>query len=126
MNVLNARLHGIIDYLVVALFALAPTLFAFDGTPQMLCYVLAGVHFTMSVLTAYPLGAIKLIPFPIHGWIEAIVAPTLAALPWLFGFSQTETARNFFLVAAGLVAVVFIITDYKAAEAAPAPSSLRA
>ncbi len=117
MKLFNARVHGVIDYLVVALFALAPTLFQFGGTPQTLCYVLAMVHLTMSALTAYPLGAIKLIPFPVHGSIEAVVALALVAMPWLFGFSEVEHARNFFLIAGGLVAVVVVTTNYKGSEA---------
>lgn len=113
LKVLNPRAHGFVDYAVVALFALAPTLFGFDGTPQILCYVLAAVHLTMSVLTAYPLGLVKLIPFPLHGMIEVVVAPTLAALPWLFGFSDNAAPRNFFLIAAAAVAAVVVLTNYK-------------
>jgi len=116
MKVLNPRTHGIIDYVLVALFALAPTLFGFEGTPQTVSYVLAAVHLSMSLLTAYPLGAIKLVPFPIHGAIEVAVAVTLLALPWLLGFSQVEAARNFFLATGALVGVVFLLTNYKAGD----------
>lgn len=116
MKVLNPRTHGIIDYVLVALFALAPTLFGFEGTPQTLCYVLAVVHLSMSLLTAYPLGAMKLVPFPIHGALEAGVGVLLLVLPWLLGFSEVESARNFFLATGALVAVVVLLTDYKAHE----------
>lgn len=122
MKVLNARVHGVLDYGVVALFALAPTLFGFEGTPEIACYVVAAVHLVMSLLTAYPLGILKLIPFPLHGRVEVVVVPSLVALPWLLGFSDVLAARNFFLAAAALIAVVVILTNYKSA----ADSSSRA
>jgi hypothetical protein len=116
VRILKPRPHGFIDYAMVLLFAAAPTLFGFDGTPQILCYVLAAVYLGTSLLTAYPLGALKVIPFPVHGAIEAILAPLFALFPWLMGFSGIPAARNFFLVAAGAVALLWLVTDYKLAQ----------
>lgn len=113
MNILNPKLHGYIDYAVVLLFATAPTLFDFGGFPQTLCYVLAAVHLGSSLFTAYPLGAVKVIPFPVHGAGEAVLAPLLALAPWLFGFWQTPAPRNLFLVAAAAILAVWFMTDYK-------------
>ena len=126
MKILSARLHGLIDYAVVLLFLLAPTLFGFGGTPQIACYVVAAVHLTMSLLTAYPLGIAKLIPFPLHGRIEMVVVPALVVLPWLLGFSEVLAARNFFLAAAAAIAVVVFLTNYNAAEAAAQAHPARA
>jgi hypothetical protein len=115
-RVLNPRIHGFIDYAIVALLALAPTLFDFSGTPATLCYVLAVAQLGMSLLTAYPLGAAKVIPFPIHGGIELAVGILALVSPWLFGFSDVTSARNFFLVAGVSVALVWALTNYRAAE----------
>lgn len=117
MKVLNARVHGMLDYVIAALFALAPTLFGFEGTPQIVCYVVAAVHLTLSLFTAYPLSIAKLIPFPLHGKVEMVVVPSLVALPWLAGFSDVTPARNFFLAAAALIAVVALLTNYQSADA---------
>lgn len=117
MKVLNARVHGYIDFAVVALFLLAPSVFGFGGTAQIVSYVVAAVHLGLTLLTAYPFGLLKLVPFPVHGVIELIVIPSLVALPWVLGFSDVPAARNFFLAAAGLVALVVALTNYKAADA---------
>jgi len=116
MKILQPKVHGYIDYALVLLFALAPTLLGFDGVPQTLCYVLAALHFATSLFTAYPLGALKIIPFPVHGAGEAILAPLLALAPWLFGFWRTPAPRNFFLLAAVAVLLVWLVTDYKLSE----------
>ena len=117
MKVLSPRVHGYLDYAVVALFLLAPTLFEFRGLPATLCYILALAHAGLTLLTAFPLGIAKIIPFPVHGAIEAVVAVLSLASPWVFGFPAIEAARNFFLAAGALVGVVWNVTDYKAASA---------
>jgi len=71
------------------------------------------------LFTAYPLGAVKLVPFTVHGAIELILAPVLAILPWLARFSDMPVERNFFLVMAAALAGVWLVTDYKAAEEDP-------
>lgn len=112
-KLLTPRLHGYIDYAIVLLFAVAPMLFGFSETPSAICYLLAGVHLLMTLLTAFPLGVVDLIPFTIHGGIEAVVAVGLLALPWLAGFEGEDAARNFFLVSGVAVAITWVLTDYR-------------
>jgi hypothetical protein len=116
MKLMSPRIHGFIDYAIVALFALAPTLFGFGGFVAGLCYLLAAMQFGMSIMTAYPLGAIKAIPFTIHGALEATLVVGLVVAPWLLGFSHVANARNFFLVAGAMTAALWFVTDYKAAS----------
>jgi hypothetical protein len=113
---INPRLHGYMDYAAVALFAIAPTLFGWNGVPRNACYVFAAMQLALSLLTAYPLGAVRMIPFTVHATVEFVTALTLIALPWMGGFSDVDAARNFF-VASGLALVaLWATTDYKLAE----------
>jgi hypothetical protein len=112
---LNPRIHGYIDYLAVALLLLAPTLFNFSGLPAALCYVLAVVQGGMSLLTAYPLGAAKIIPFPVHGTVELVTSVALVIVPFLLGFSNVASARNFFIAGGVVLFLVWLTTNYKAA-----------
>jgi len=116
---LNPRAHGYIDYAVVLTLLLIPTALGFSQTPAVICYVLAAVHLTMTLITAFPLGVVGVIPFPVHGAIEAVMAVALVAMPWLAGFEQEAAARNFFMISAGALALTWMLTDYKAAQAAP-------
>ena len=114
MKLLSSTVHGFLDYVVVAAFALAPTLFGFGGAAATISYVLAGVHLVLTALTAFPPGLIKLVPATVHGWIELVVAICLIALPFVAGF--TGAARNFYLVAGAVIFVVWLITNYETAE----------
>jgi len=114
-RLLSPRNHGYIDYLAVGLLLLAPTLFRFSGLPAALCYVLAVVQGGMSLLTAYPLGVAKLIPFTVHGTIELITSVALVIVPFL-GFSEMVRARNFFIVSGLALFLVWLTTNYQAAE----------
>lgn len=116
MKVLSPKQHGYLDYLIVAVFALAPSLFGFTGIAATVTYALAGVHLLMTLATAFPLGVLKLIPFTVHGAIEFITAIGLLAMPWLLGFTDQPAAKNFYLGSAIVVFIVWAITDYKAAD----------
>ena len=113
-KVLSPAAHGILDYAVVAGFALAPSLFGFSPTPTTLAYILAAIHFVVTLATAFPLGAFKLIPFPVHGALEFVVALVLVTLPWLAGFAAEPAARNFYVVAGAAIVLVVMFTNYQA------------
>ncbi|MBA2480233.1 MAG: hypothetical protein H0V44_06200 [Planctomycetes bacterium] len=113
MKLLSPLVHGVVDYAVVAAFALAPTLFDFGGNAATISYVLAAVHLSLSLLTRYPLGMIKKIAFTTHGAMEAAIAVALVAMPWIAGFADTENARNFFIGSGIAVALVWLTTQYR-------------
>ena len=112
MKILSPKAHGVIDYVLVAVLALGPTVLGFTGTPQMLSYGAAAALLLLSLSTAYPLGILKLVPFTWHRNVEIVIVPTLLAAPWLFQFSDDLPARNFFLVSGVIVGIVVAITNY--------------
>ncbi|MDQ3633678.1 MAG: hypothetical protein M3405_04110 [Acidobacteriota bacterium] len=120
MKILSPKIHGYLDFVVVIAFALAPTIFGLTGLAATLAYVLAVVHLALTLLTAFPLGVVGLVPFTIHGWIELLVSVGLVALPFIAGFSDIPVARNFYIVAGVVVFVTWLISNYKAAETVPA------
>lgn len=117
LKVLSPRIHGLLDYAVVALFALGPTLFGFERTAATVAYVVAGIHLLLTLLTAFPLGVIPMIPFKVHGVVEVAALIGVAAAPWLFGFADNATERTFFIAAGALIAGVVVLTNYHTTEA---------
>jgi hypothetical protein len=116
LKLLNPLAHGVLDYGLALTFLLAPALFAFTQASATLSYVIGFAYFGASLVTNYPLGAIRLLSFPAHGAIEAVMAASWIAMPWLFGFAGNAAARNFFVVAGIVLLVVVAITDYRGLE----------
>jgi hypothetical protein len=81
-------------------------------------YVVGVAYLATSLVTRYPLGVWKVLPFPTHGVIESIMAAAWVAAPWLFGFSAHGPARNFFVIAGVGLLLVVALTDYKSRESA--------
>ena len=116
-KILSPTTHGVLDYLLAIAFLAAPAFFGFESeTAASLARIIGIAYLAVSFLTRYPLGAVKWIPFPVHGVLESIMAASWIVMPWLFGFAGEAAARNFFIVAGvGLLAVA-AITNYRAAE----------
>ena len=107
-KVLSPLVHGVLDYATVAAFALAPSLLGLHGTAAVLSYLLAVVHLLMTLATDFPLGAVRKVPFRLHGIVELVVGAILVVLALVF----PEDARLFFLVMGTAILVVWLLTDY--------------
>lgn len=117
LKFIDARVHGVLDYALAAAFIFAPGVLGFGPDAANLSRIIGIAYLGASLLTKYPLGALKLIPFPVHGLLEALMAASWLAVPWIFGFAADAAARNFYLAAgAGLLAVV-AFTDYRSTPA---------
>jgi hypothetical protein len=110
---IGAFSHGVIDYLMVIILVIGPSVAGFAGKQAMFCYVLAAVHFALTVLTRFPLGVRRIVGFPLHGAIEAIVAVLLVVLPWIANFFAGVHSRNFFIAIGLLIGVIVLLTDYR-------------
>jgi hypothetical protein len=108
---LSATVHGYLDYVTVAIFVAAPSLIGLSGLAKIFAYVLAGIHLAMTLVTDFPLGAVQLLPFTIHGWVERVVGPVLILLP--FGLSFDAPARGFYIFIGIVIIIVGLLTDYR-------------
>jgi len=107
---ISPKLHGVVDYLSVPLLLAAGPLFGFGGQPAEITSTLAGVVFTYSLFTAYPLGLVKMIPFPMHRVIDIVFGTAMVLSPFLLRYDPR--ARNFF-VAIGIFALIVVaLTDF--------------
>ena len=112
MKILSPKIHSVLDYAVVLVFLAAPTLLGMTGVAALLSYALAAVHLTLTLLTDFPMGALRVIPLTVHGLIELVVGPLLIAAPWILGF--TAHARIFYVAAGATIFVTWCATDYRA------------
>lgn len=111
MKVLNSRIHGIVDYLVLIFLLASPTLFNLSEDIGFYMYILAGIHFLLTILTSFQYGLFKVIPFKIHGIIEYIVGIALIGAVFVHDLQGVDET---FLLGFGIaVLVTAIITNYK-------------
>ena len=116
---ISARVHGVLDYAVVAVFLNAPMVLGFHGVAATIAYWLAGIHLLMTGCTDFPLGVFKFIPFKVHGAIDVAAGVFLLVAPWVFGFAEVAAPRNFFVAIAVIIFVVAALTDFSQRVAVP-------
>lgn len=111
MKIISPTNHGYLDYVTVILLLAAPTIIGLTGIAGVIAYALAGIHLTMTLVTDFPLGIAKLIPFAVHGWVERVVGPALVLLPFVLGFGTP--AREFYTAVGIVIILVGLFTDYE-------------
>ena len=112
-KILKPEVHGVLDYGLAFMFFLMPSIFNFPDHAATLSYIVGVAYLGTSLLTRYPLGALKLIPFPMHGVLETMMAIFWVAAPWIMGFADHAASRNFFVIAGIALLGVVAITDYR-------------
>jgi hypothetical protein len=117
MKLLNPLAHGVLDYALAAAFLVLPGVLGFSPEAASISRIIGISYLGVSLLTKYPLGALKLIPFPVHGVLESLMAASWIVLPWLAGFQDDSAGRTFFMIAGVGLLLVAALTDYKASGA---------
>lgn len=112
IELLNSKIHGFLDYVVVVFLIASPHLFNLSATASLITYILASVHFVLTVLTNFELGLFKIVPFEIHGTIEILVSILLVIGAFVLGVIDSSVSRNFFLGVAAIVFLTWLFTDY--------------
>ena len=112
---ITPRAHGVLDYATAAATAAVPDILDFPVSAKRLCRALAGGYTGLSLLTDYPLGAKRVVPFKGHGAAEGAIGLALPFLPWALGFQHHRAARNFVIGLTALTAVVSALTQWDGA-----------
>jgi hypothetical protein len=110
LKFLSDKVHGILDYGVVIIFALAPSLLGIAGISALLCYALAVIHLMMTLLTDMPLGVVKVIPLKLHGAIELVVGLALIVVAWVI--PDLASGQLFFTLMGAIIFFVWVSSNY--------------
>jgi hypothetical protein len=114
-----AFVHGVLEYAAGVLLIAAPFLFGFDSDTATAVAIVAGVLLlAVTASTALSTGLIKSIPVQAHVILDYLLAALLIASPFLFGFSDDDTALAFFIVL-GVVHLLVTIGTRFIREPAP-------
>jgi hypothetical protein len=124
MKLLKPLPHAIMDYVWAGMMMASPWLFGFHKNKVATAHAVAsgGAILGLSLMTRYPLGVFKYIPFPAHGVIETVAGAATATAPWLMDFADDDRARLTHVVSGLMTFAVVAMTDYQAAASARRPS----
>jgi hypothetical protein len=114
VRLIPAWLHAIADY-AVAITLIVVALAVGGSTNAVAAGVVIGtVVLVVSMLTRYPLGVIKVLPFKVHSAGDYLAVALLAASPFALGFSGSDRALTIVYIGAGVAVLgVSLITNYQ-------------
>lgn len=116
-KVISPMVHGYIDYAHAAFFFSMAIACRKSNRPAALAALGTGAFVLVeSLLTDYPLGLKRLIPFKTHGEMDAAFAASSLLVPRLFGF-QGSKAAIVFETNAFVEATVVGLTDFSSSRA---------
>lgn len=114
IKLLPAWFHAIADYAVGALL-IAVALIAGGSAGAVGTGVVVGATvLVVSMLTRYPLGVAKVLPFTVHSAGDYLAAALLLVAPYALHFSGSDKGLTAFYLAGGIaVLAVSLITNYQ-------------
>ena len=114
VRLLPAWLHAIADYAVGLSLIIVAVAVGGSGEAVATGVVVGAVVLVVSMLTKYPLGVAKVLPFTVHSAGDYLAAALLIAAPFALNFADAEGGIAAFYVVMGLaVLAVSLITNYQ-------------
>lgn len=114
---IGPRQHAMLDYGVAfTYFSLAARHWGRHRAAAALAAINGAMVLGVSMLTDYPGGLWRKIPFPVHGALDVVQAGVAGFGPVLMGFAGDEEARAFYGQAVSEVGVI-AATDWHAQTA---------
>ncbi len=112
---LPAWFHAVADYAVgVGLIVIALATSSAPGTAVASCVFVGAVILVVSMLTRYPLGVVKVLPFQVHSAGDYLAATLLIVAPFVLGFDGSAGDLDVVSVVAGLAVLgASLITNYQ-------------
>lgn len=117
---ISPKTHGVIDYTTSSAIAMAPMVLGMPKRASSVAYGLAAGYTGLSLMTRYPLGAKKVVPFKGHGLAEAVIGLALPFVPRMLHIKKKSARRKaqyFFCGIATMTAVVAAMTDWNSPRA---------
>jgi hypothetical protein len=114
VRLLPAWFHAIADYAVAGTLIVVAAMVGGSTEAVAAGIVIGAVVLVVSMLTRYPLGVVKVLPFTVHSAGDYLAAALLATSPFVLGFDGSDGGLTAFYIAAGAaVLAVSLITNYQ-------------
>ena len=114
VRLLPAWLHAIADYAVGIALIIVPIAVGGSSAAVATGVVVGVTVLAVSMLTKYPLGVFKVLPFTVHSAGDYLAVALLLAAPWALDFASDDTGLAVFYAVGGIaVLAVSLITNYQ-------------
>ena len=114
IKLLPAWFHALADYAVGALLIVVAIAVGGSAGAVGTGIVVGATILAVSMLTRYPLGVVKVLPFTVHSAGDYLAATLLIASPFALSFRHTNGGFAALYIAAGAaVLAVSLITNYQ-------------
>ena len=110
---IDPLLHNRIDYALVVVLLISPTLLDLSGAASYFTYALALVHLCLTLATDNGAHLRPLVSFPAHGLFELFVTLSLVGVAFYMGRASGTTAKTFYLVLSILLFLFWLFTPYE-------------
>ena len=114
VRILPAWFHAVADYVVGALL-IAVAVGVGGSAGAVSTGVVVGVTVLLvSMLTRYPLGVVRVLPFTVHSAGDYLAGALLLGAPWVLNFSSGDSGLTaFYMAGGGAVLAVSLVTNYQ-------------
>src|SRR5438477_7450852 len=117
VRLLPAWFHAIADYAVGLGLIIIAVAVGGSGKAVAAGVVVGATVLVVSMLTRYPLGVAKVLPFTVHSAGDYLAAALLVLSPFALNFNDTATGLTAFYIVAGIAVLgVSLITNYQYSE----------
>ena len=114
VRILPAWFHAIADYAVAGTLIAVAAIAGGSDKAVAAGIVIGAVVLVVSMLTKYPLGVVKVLPFTVHSAGDYLAAALLVLSPFALGFDGSDGGPTAFYIAAGAAVLgVSLITNYQ-------------
>ncbi len=121
---LPAWLHAVADYAVGTLVIVAAVAVGGTGFAVATGVIVGAVVLVVSMLTKYPLGIVKVLPFTVHSAGDYLAAVLLIGAPFVLNFNNSDMGLTILYVGSGIaVLAASLITNYQYGPAAAETSA---
>ena len=117
VRLLPAWLHAVADYAVGAGLIVIALAVGGSGKAVAAGVVVGVTVLVVSMLTKYPLGVAKVLPFTVHSAGDYLAAALLLVAPFALNFHSSDTGLTAVYIVAGIAVLgVSLITNYQYSE----------
>ena len=125
IKLLPAWFHAIADYAVGALLILVAVIAGGSAGAVATGVVVGATLLVVSMLTKYPLGVAKVLPFTVHSAGDYLAAAMLLVAPYVLDFSKSDKGLSVVYLISGIaVLAVSLVTNYQYSPKRQASSAI--